>query len=164
MSTANELLSDIPIRVAQNEDDTYTIFAYDVVLDENGEEVSRSRMDLSAATVVQQVKDDKGKITGTPTEDLLFSVSTVTLTDSLKQFDDTFLGKRITVAGMTSPANDGTFPITGVPDSDSVQYTNPFGVAEPIAEGATYSISDIIIDKNSGDPAQVEIHPDQSAG
>jgi hypothetical protein len=154
------ILVEKPIKVAQNSDVNYTIFAYDVVLGEDDKEVSRSRMDLSSATIVFQVKDTVGKITGSPTAAFAVSGSDVTLTDSTASFDSTAIGKEITIAGATSGDNDGTFTITDVPSATTVVYTNALGVAE--AQGsATYSISDIVINKQSSITSQIEIHADQ---
>lgn len=41
-----------------------------------------------------------------------------------------FVGERIHIAGATSPANGGTFTITGVPSATEIEFTNAAGVAE----------------------------------
>ena len=155
------ILEDQPLRVAQNADESITLFAYDVQLDERRREIGRTRMDLSTATIVAQVKDKEGKIEGTPTAPSTFTTPTVTLTDAGKTFKETAVNKLVAIANSPTPANDGIFPVTGVPSANSFEYTNAAAVAEPPGPDTTYSISDIVIDKNSGNPSQILINPDQ---
>jgi hypothetical protein len=52
-------------------------------------------------------------------------------------WDRSGLPPSITIAGSTSPANDGTFTVTGF-DGDSIQWENPAGVAESFS--GTWSV------------------------
>jgi hypothetical protein len=62
------------------------------------------------------------------------SGTTMTLTDAATTFGGWEIGKRVTIAGATSGANNGTFTITALgSDSHSMSYTNAAGVAEAYA-------------------------------
>ena len=155
------ILKDSPVRIAQYSDEDYTLYAYDVALDENRRETGRDRMDLTGGTVVYQVKDPTlVELSGVPSGAFTFSTPTVTLTDSTASFSDELVDRFITIAGAPSAGNDGIFRITGVPSSTTLELENASGVAE--AQGsATYFISNIVIDKNSSLASQIEIDPDQ---
>lgn len=155
------ILADSPIRVTQYADEDFTLFAYDVSLDETGRETSRARMDLSTATVVFEVEDPALVVVeGTPDSAFTFSTPTMTLNDSTAAFTAALINRFVEIVNATTGANDGTFLVTGVPSATSLEYTNINGVAE--AQGsATYKISKAIIVKNSSDAAQIEIHADQ---
>lgn len=56
-------------------------------------------------------------------------------------FHSGMVGQSLTLAGSTTPANDGTFPITAVStDGKTVTYTNAAGVAEAFAVAATWAV------------------------
>lgn len=57
----------------------------------------------------------------------------MTLTDAAGLFDSSMVGKSITIAGSTTPGNDGTFTILTVPGATSVTYSNASGAAEAFA-------------------------------
>jgi hypothetical protein len=70
-------------------------------------------------------------VAGAPTAAFTGPVgSTMTLTDGGATFTFSPDGRFVTIAGATSPANDGVFPVTGVPSPTTVEYTNAAGVAE----------------------------------
>ena len=54
----------------------------------------------------------------------------VTLTDAGATFTAADVGRFITIAGSTSPANDGTFLIEEFVDANNIKYTNASGVTE----------------------------------
>lgn len=54
----------------------------------------------------------------------------VTLTDAGATFTAADVGRFITIAGSTSPANDGTFLIEEYVDANNIKYTNAAGVTE----------------------------------
>lgn len=155
------ILKDSPVRIAQYSDEDYTLYAYDVALDENRKETGRTKMDLTGATVVYQVKDPSlVELSGSPDAAFTFSTPNVTLIDSTASFSADLVGRFITIAGATSSDNDGIFRVVAVPSPTSIQFENSNGVAE--AQGsATYFVSNIVIDKNSSLASQIEIDPDQ---
>lgn len=64
---------------------------------------------------------------------LAFAASSVTLTDAAGGFDRGLLGLSIVIAGATSPANNGTFAITDIPDAGGgtqIVFANTGGVTE----------------------------------
>jgi len=63
------ILKDEPVRVAQYSDTEFTLYAYDVSLDENRRETGRSRMDLTSRRLVVQVRDENDNILLTKTSD-----------------------------------------------------------------------------------------------
>lgn len=65
---------------------------------------------------------------------------TMTLTDAAAAFTADMVGRTITIAGSTSPANDGAFPIIGYTSPTVISYTNAVGVAEAFA--GTWVVSD----------------------
>ena len=80
-------------------------------------------------------------VAGAPTAAFTGPVgATMTLTDGGASFTFSPDGRFVTIAGATSPANDGVFPVTAVPTPTTVEYTNAAGVAEA-AGAATYSIT-----------------------
>ena len=66
--------------------------------------------------------------------------SIMTLTDAGASFTADLIGRFINIVGATTPANNGWFKVTGVPDGTHVEYENALGVAEAFG-GATYSIT-----------------------
>jgi hypothetical protein len=66
-------------------------------------------------------------------DSIAFAVSTCTLTDAGAAFDAAFVGMSITIAGATTLANNGTFPITAVTSGTVIKYTNGAGFAEAFA-------------------------------
>ena len=56
----------------------------------------------------------------------------MTLTDSAALFTEDMVGRNITISGSTTPANDGTFPVTSYTSSTVIGYTNASGVAEAL--------------------------------
>lgn len=60
-------------------------------------------------------------------------VNLVTLTDAGAAFNQLMIGTTITIAGSTTPANNGTFTILDVLSTTQVTYTNALGVAEAFA-------------------------------
>lgn len=69
-----------------------------------------------------------------------FSSPTVTLTDAGASWTSADIGRFITIAGSTSPGNDGTFMIESVPSGTTLTYTNATGVTEAFA--GTWTIND----------------------
>lgn len=59
-----------------------------------------------------------------------FSTPTVTLTDAGATWTSADIGRYITIAGSTSPGNDGTFLIESVPSGTTLTYSNTSGVTE----------------------------------
>ena len=61
-----------------------------------------------------------------------FSVAAgvVTLTDSAAQFTATMVGMPITIAGSTTPENDGTFTVASFTSSSIITFANASGVTE----------------------------------
>lgn len=49
-------------------------------------------------------------------------------------------GRTVTIAGSTTPGNDGTFTITDVLTNDQLVYTNAAGATEALAVGTTWKI------------------------
>jgi hypothetical protein len=62
----------------------------------------------------------------------------MTLTDAAAKFLAVHVGSYITIASATTPANNGTFLITGWTSTSVITYLNPLGVAEAFA--GTWSI------------------------
>ena len=62
----------------------------------------------------------------------------MTLTDAAAKFLAVHVGSYITIAGSTTPANDGTFLIIGWTSTSVITYLNPAGAAEAFA--GTWSI------------------------
>lgn len=69
------------------------------------------------------------KSTGTG-DSFAVSAGVVTLTDAGATWTSDDIGDFITIAGSTSPANDGTFLIESVPTGTTLTYTNASGVTE----------------------------------
>lgn len=88
----------------------------------------------TAATYIDDAPNGTGDAITAPVS------NTQTLTDSAANFQPNFIGRSITVAGATNPANNGTFPITNVVGTTQVLYTNAAGVVEASFPG-TWSIS-----------------------
>lgn len=93
------------------------------------------------------------RITGTG-DALTKSGNEVVLTDAAANFaggmlrwDRGEVAPTITIAGATSPANDGTFPVTGFigPGNTAVSYVNASGVSEVFA--GTWAINDALHDR-----------------
>jgi hypothetical protein len=81
---------------------------------------------------------DSSDIAGAPDAAFTTAVGETTLTDSTANFNPSLVGRTVTVAGATTPANNGTWPIIAVTPT-TVVYANAAGVAE--AQGAaTYVI------------------------
>lgn len=59
----------------------------------------------------------------------------MTLTDASASFPTDVVGCSITIAGATTPANNGTFSVTTRNSSTQIVYTNASGVAEPLGSG-----------------------------
>jgi hypothetical protein len=57
----------------------------------------------------------------------------MTLTDAAALFTPALVGMSITISGATTPANNGTFLITGYTSPTVITYTNAAGVAEAFA-------------------------------
>jgi len=64
----------------------------------------------------------------------------MTLTDAAGGFDAGMVGKDVVISGATTPANDGTFPITGYVSPTQITYTNAGGVAEVFAGSWTVEV------------------------
>lgn len=64
----------------------------------------------------------------------------MTLTDAGATFTAADVGRYITLAGATTPANNGTFLISSFTDANNIGYQNASGVAEAFTTG-TWSIS-----------------------
>jgi len=83
-----------------------------------------------------------GTITRTGTGDTIGGTApAMTLTDAGASFTAADIGRSITLAGSTTPANDGTFVITAVGSSTEITYTNASGVAESFTSGTWSLIS-----------------------
>jgi len=65
---------------------------------------------------------------------------TMTLTDAAALFTVDMIGRTVTIAGATTPANNGTFPIVGYTGPTIISYTNAAGVVEAFA--GTWDVSD----------------------
>lgn len=76
-------------------------------------------------------------ITGTG-DSFAFSTPTVTLTDAAGDFTQDMVGREITIAGATSPGNDGTFVVASYISATQITYSNVSGVAE--AFSGTWSV------------------------
>jgi len=63
-------------------------------------------------------------------DSLAFAAGTVTLTDAAGDFTAGMVGREITIAGSTTPANDGTFVVTGYTSPTVIAYANAAGVTE----------------------------------
>lgn len=83
---------------------------------------------------------------------LTFLTGSVTLLDAATSFDGTGIdvGQYITIAGATSPGNNGTFPITSRPTVNSVTFTNAAGVTE--GYGGTWALNGRCDSFTSRDP------------
>lgn len=79
-----------------------------------------------------------GVVTGTG-DDISGTAPTMTLTDAAGSFTANMVGRQITIAGATTPANNGTFPIVGYTSATVIDYTNASGVAETFS--GTWSVS-----------------------
>jgi hypothetical protein len=66
-------------------------------------------------------------------DSLVFSNGIVTLTDKEGDFTQADVGKKITIAGATTPKNNGTFLIASVVSQTQVTYANPLGKQEPFS-------------------------------
>lgn len=64
---------------------------------------------------------------------------TMTLTDAGGGFVETDVGRYITIAGATTPANNGTFKVVSYISSTEIEYTNASGVAEAFAGSWSFS-------------------------
>lgn len=61
----------------------------------------------------------------------------MTLNIAAGKFNKHMVGLNVTIVGATTPANDGTFPITAVSPTGQITYTNAGGVAEALVAGVT---------------------------
>lgn len=89
----------------------------------------------------------KGSQVSTGTGDsFAVAAGVVTLTDAGAAWTSADIGRFITIAGSTSPANDGTFLIEAVPTGTTLKYTNAGGVTEAYTGAWTinepYSLED----------------------
>jgi len=75
----------------------------------------------------------------------------MTLADAASPFVAADVGRSITIVGATTPANDGTFPITGFTGAGLIAYTNAAGVAEAFA--GTWTIGPRVAEPMSIDAA-----------
>jgi len=98
------------------------------------------QLDVKGSLNVDQTKTladenlSKGAQTATGTGDsFAFAAGVVTLTDAGATFTQLDVGRFITVAGSTTPANDGTFLITDYVDGNNIKYTNALGATEAYA-------------------------------
>lgn len=83
----------------------------------------------------------KGKTFAGTGDAFLGTAPTMQLTDSAGDFTPGMVGRNITIAGSTTPGNDGVFTITGYVDATTVEYMNAAGVAEVFA--GTWSVAGI---------------------
>lgn len=65
----------------------------------------------------------------------------MTLNIAAAKFNKHMIGSTVTIAGSTTPANDGAFSVTAVAPTGQLTYTNAAGVAEAFT--GTYSVSGI---------------------
>lgn len=91
----------------------------------------RDRLVLTDITVPAVVNGTGDDITGT--------APNMTLTDAGGSFTAAMVGREITIAGATTPANNGTFLITSYTSATVIGYSNASGVAETFT--GTYSIA-----------------------
>ena len=60
-------------------------------------------------------------------------------------FTSAMVGKAITIAGATTPGNDGSFLVTSVPDANTVTYENAAGATEAlVGPGGTWRLGDTV--------------------
>lgn len=71
-----------------------------------------------------------------------FSAGTVTLTDSAARFTALMVGRYITIAGSTTPGNDGSFLVASVPSSTTLTFANASGATEAFT--GTWKFNDTI--------------------
>jgi hypothetical protein len=91
----------------------------------------------------QHRRIDSNDIAGAPDAAFTTAAGETTLTDSTANFNPSLVGRTVTIAGATTPANNGTWPIIAVTPT-TVVYANAAGVAE--AQGAaTYVIGGPIV-------------------
>lgn len=65
--------------------------------------------------------------------------TTITLTDAAGVFTVDMVGKVITITGATTPGNNGTFTVTGVPAANTLTYENAAGATEAFT--GTWSVN-----------------------
>lgn len=99
-------------------------------VDEPGEAAAPAITEVVGRTSLVDVNTVVKSGTG---DSFTFAVNVVTLTDAGGGFGAEFIGKTITITGATSPANNGSWLITGVPGATQLQWMNPAGVAEAYA-------------------------------
>lgn len=106
--------------------------AYEVVVDRTAPEPTGVDDLTTIASAYHAPAEDELLGAGTG-DSLAFDAPTVTLTDALGAFSAAWDGMSIIIAGATTQANNGRFPIAAVPTAQTIEFTNPRGVAEPFA-------------------------------
>ena len=88
-------------------------------------------INVDNAKVLADENLEKGSQASTGTGDsFAFAAGLVTLTDAGATWTAADIGRFITIAGSTTPANDGTFLIEDVPTGTTLEYTNASGATE----------------------------------
>lgn len=84
------------------------------------------------STTVLEVSKTPAQATGSG-DSFSGTAPSMTLTDAGAAFVTGMIGQDVVIAGSTTPGNDGTFTITGVPTPTSITYQNASGAAEAFA-------------------------------
>jgi hypothetical protein len=94
--------------------------------------IYQGRANLPAMTPFGE--DDSG------TGDSITAGTPAYITDAAGEFTSTMIGRWVTITGAPTANNNGVFKVTGVPDANTLQYTNPLAASEA-APGMTWSVS-----------------------